>query len=773
MVGKKLLITSMFLLLMCGLRAQSIGVALSGGGAKGMYHIGILKALEENDVPIDYISGTSAGAIVGGLYAIGMTPAQMEEIFCSDIVKVWMSGQVEDKYSFYFKNSRKTATAFSLPLDFKSDGSGGGFKFPSSLISSFQIDMAFVEYFASADIASQKNFDNLFIPFRCTATDAINREGYMFREGNLGRAVRASMSIPMVFRPMREDSVLLYDGGMYNNFPWQVLKDDFDADIIIGSQCTEGNSVATEDDLVEQIFAMMMLNTDYSLPDSSVLIKRAVNTSTLDFSRAREIIHQGYHDAMYNMPEILATVGDRRVSKNERARKRMEFISTLPGLEFGKIEIEGLTPSQVEYVNNMMKLYPSERSGKPQTFSYEKFKSEYSKLLSSDDFEVEYPTVVYDTITDLFNIKLSLKAKPGFKIKVGGNISSTALNQAYIGLEYKRVNRMANLYYLDSYISPMYTSVQLGSTSDFIMRVPVSMNYSMNYNYYNYFRSNYGILSKGSDLSYSKSNDLFFSFSLSTPLSRTSLLMLRSHLGQDEYNYFQETNLYSDNDILDYSKLQYIGLELMYDRDIRNYYLFPTRGVSQQISGIYMVGNEKFEPGTSALYGEKSSEHTHDWFGARFTREQYYNPAGWLSLGYYIDGVITTYKDMDNDYISNLTMPAFQPTQHSKFIYMKEFRSDMFIATGVIPSFIFSDKLYLRTEIYAYLPNNINKTQEGIKQRLRYIYSGSLVYQTIIGPVSLSLSKYDLSRETTGVSNNWFLAFNFGYTIFNQKGLFY
>lgn len=759
----------MFLLFSSSIYAQSIGVALSGGGAKGMYHIGVLKALEEYDIPIDYISGASAGAIVGGMYAIGMSPRQMEELFCSEQVQIWMSGKVEEKYSYYFNNARKTATALTMPLDFNGENNS---LVPSRIIPSFQIDMAFIEYFAAADIAIENNFDSLYIPFRCNATDAVGRAGVTFNQGNVGRAIRASMSIPVVFRPMREDSVLLYDGGMYNNFPWQVLKDDFEADIIIGSKCTEGNSVAHEDDVVEQIFAMMMLTTDYTLPENSVLIDRAVNASTLDFSNAAEVIELGYRDALQHMPEIVKAVGKRRISKEDRTRTRMEFRSTLPALEFDRFEVEGISEKQKEYVNKIMNLYPSERSGKERTFNYEKFKSEYFKLLSSGDFEGDYPEITYDSISGLFGVKVNLRTNPAFKVKVGGNISSTALNQAYIGLEYKSIGSMANTYYLDNYFSPMYSSVQLGGISEFFLKLPISFEYSFNYNYYNYFRSDYGILSRQSDISYSKTTDLFFLSSLTTPLSRTSILKANLHVGTNSYKYFQDENLYEDSDELDISRFEYVGAELLFDRNVLNYSLFPTSGMMQHISAVYINGYEEFTPGTSAVYGESSKADNRNWVGVKFTREHYFKVANWLSLGYYVDGVFSNHPDFSNEYATNLTMPAFQPTYHSQFIYMKEFRSNSYIATGVIPTIMFSDKFYFRTDAYAFLPDDLNQTYDGIKQRLRYIFGGTVVYQSIAGPISLSLSKYDLNSSTTG-SNNWFLSFNFGYTIFNKKGLFY
>ena len=98
---RKFIITILLVVVGLGIRAQSVGVVFSGGGAKGLYHIGILKALEENNIPIDYVAGTSMGSIVAGLYAIGYTPQQMNDLFVSDLVKVWMSGKIEPKYAFF------------------------------------------------------------------------------------------------------------------------------------------------------------------------------------------------------------------------------------------------------------------------------------------------------------------------------------------------------------------------------------------------------------------------------------------------------------------------------------------------------------------------------------------------------------------------------------------------------------------------------------------------------------------------------------------------
>ena len=115
----KSIITSFLLILSGWASAQKVGVVMSGGGAKGLYHIGVLKALEENEIPFDYISGTSLGSIVAGLYAIGYTPDELAEVIKSDQISYWMSGRIQPQYNYYFRQKQPNAAMLTLRLDLK------------------------------------------------------------------------------------------------------------------------------------------------------------------------------------------------------------------------------------------------------------------------------------------------------------------------------------------------------------------------------------------------------------------------------------------------------------------------------------------------------------------------------------------------------------------------------------------------------------------------------------------------------------------------------
>ena len=125
--------------LLSALNAQKVGLVLSGGGAKGMTHIGIIRALEENGIPIDYITGTSMGAIIGSLYAMGYTPDEMEDLLRSPDFKRWYSGQVETKYEYYFKKNRPTPEFFNIRFSFKDSLNIKPSIIPTSVVNPIQI----------------------------------------------------------------------------------------------------------------------------------------------------------------------------------------------------------------------------------------------------------------------------------------------------------------------------------------------------------------------------------------------------------------------------------------------------------------------------------------------------------------------------------------------------------------------------------------------------------------------------------------------------------
>ena len=333
------------------LRAQKVGLVLSGGGAKGMTHIGIIRALEENNIPIDYIAGTSMGAIIGSLYAMGYSPDDMEELLRSPDFKRWYSGEVESRYEYYFKQNRPTPEFANIRFAFGDSIRVKPQIIPTNLVNPIQMNLVFVELYAQATAACRGNFNNLFVPFRCVASDVYNKRPLIMRDGDVGDAVRASMSFPFVFKPIEIDSVLAYDGGIYNNFPTDVMMDDFHPDIIIGSVVAANPGKPQEGNLMSQLENMIMQKTDYSIPDSLgiVMTFKYDDVNLLDFDRLKELHDIGYNRTMSLMDSIKGRIQRRESTENVRMR-RMLYRSKLPQLRFRDIYIEGANAQQQSYI---------------------------------------------------------------------------------------------------------------------------------------------------------------------------------------------------------------------------------------------------------------------------------------------------------------------------------------------------------------------------------------------------------------------------------------
>ena len=193
---KTILRITLFLMIFQPLFAQKVGLVLSGGGAKGAAHIGVIKALEENNIPIDYIAGTSIGAIIGSLYS----PDEMLALIKSDEFVYWQTGTVEDEYMYYFKKPDPTPEFAHFSIDLSDSLQIKTNFLPQSIINPIQMNQAFMGLFSQATAKAGWNFDNLFIPFRCVASDIYDKKAIVFKNGDLGDAVRASMTFPFFFK---------------------------------------------------------------------------------------------------------------------------------------------------------------------------------------------------------------------------------------------------------------------------------------------------------------------------------------------------------------------------------------------------------------------------------------------------------------------------------------------------------------------------------------------------------------------------------------------
>ncbi len=746
---------------------RGVGVVMSGGGAKGLYHVGVLEALEQFGVPIDYVAGTSMGSIVAAMYAAGFSPQDMREIVYSGEIKEWVSGKIDpNRYMSYYRQLGHSPSVVSFRFDLKNRKSK--FMIPTNLLSSTQIDLALMGLFTPANEASDGDFDRLMVPFLCVASDMASRRPVVFRKGNLSEAVRASMSIPVVFKPVKKDDMLLYDGGIFDNYPWKEMDKEFRPDLIIGSICTDGNNPPDEEtNIMDQVFMLVMQNTDYNMPeDRGVTIRRGVAAGMLDFDAAEEIMNKGYEDAVKQMPEILKRV-HKRYKAEDYAARREAFRKRCPRLTFSDYKLEGLTPAQRSYLRNFINV-DRHSVDRQRYMSFDKLRNNLYGVLADGDFTMDFPTAVYDEESKTYSFAARFKTKPNFKIEIGGNVSSTAFNQAYIGAHYQRIGRVEHEVGADIYIGPIYNWGEVGGRLDFYMWKPLFFDYSFNFAVRNYRHGAFGRVTKIDNIEEVKNSEVYMSYGLGVPFLRRSVFTLKSNIGQVNYHYDSTLPEATDTD---HSRFTFVGFKAEIARNTLDKFLYPRRGSDLRLSAIYISGHDKFKPGDQNHFIAKNYR---GWFGGRFSWDKYFDMPGckWFSLGLNFDALVTNKPRFMTADASAMSMPAYSPTPHTHMLYMPDFRSNRFVAGGIMPTLDFSENFFLRLGFFAMhreRRDDWSLHKFGTRdERWHYISEASLVYHTPFGPVSLTLSKYDLSSW-----KNMYLTFNFGYPIFAPKATFY
>jgi NTE family protein len=295
---------SLMILLFCCLPALSnaqdaprTGLVLSGGAARGLAHIGVLKALEEQGVRIDAIAGTSMGAVIGGLYASGYTVAELEQLARTlDWRQVLSDDPPRPDVPFRRKQDDRDFLV-KRKLSFRDDGSLG---LPLGVIQGQNLALLLERLLVH--VSDTRDFDRLPIPFRAVATDIANDQKVVFRSGHLPQAIRASMSIPAVFAPVEIEGRLLVDGGMVDNIPMDVARDmGVDRLIVvdIGTPLMPRDELLTVVDVLNQSITMMTRRNSEAqlatLRGEDLLIQPPLAAyGSTDFGSTEQLMDAGY-----------------------------------------------------------------------------------------------------------------------------------------------------------------------------------------------------------------------------------------------------------------------------------------------------------------------------------------------------------------------------------------------------------------------------------------------------------------------------------------------
>jgi len=372
-----------------------IGLVLGGGGALGLAHIGVLKVLEEQHIPIDYIAGTSMGAIVAGMYASGMSPQEIEESFLN--LNWWDVLKDRSPYPFLEYRKKQDYERF-MGLEFGIKKTG--FVFPPGMAYGQKLNNV-LETFA-INAAGIVDFDQLNIPYRALATDLISRKSIVLKSGNLATAMRASMAVPGVFTPVRTlDGKVLVDGGILDNIPVNVVK-QMGADIIIAVDVGASSAKLDANENFQSLLSvtartysiMKRPNEEKQLKNATVVIAPDLkNLSASEFHKVSDIIPCGYAGAIQMEEQLKPYSVDKKAFQAYLKKQRKNLKKKI---QITKIKVVGENRVPVSSIKNRIKT-------KPGPLNIQSIQNDLRRIHGMGDFQ----TVTYEITPSTNGYELS------------------------------------------------------------------------------------------------------------------------------------------------------------------------------------------------------------------------------------------------------------------------------------------------------------------------------------------------------------------------------
>lgn len=415
----------------------TVALVLSGGGAKGAAHIGTIRKMEQLGIPVDLIVGTSAGGLIGGMYAMGYTSESLDSLLRVMEWKKYFNDEADRYYMSYESSMYHATYPLVIPFSF---GSGElASSLPSGLVRGQNLDY----FFTSITVGQQQDCDFLDfpIPFMCVATDLVSGRMKLWHEGSIRTALRSTMAIPGVFAPVRTDNMVLLDGGMRNNFPTDVAK-AVGADIVIGVTLSTGYYSYSEINNLKDILSQSMDLLDMerfqeNLGYADVLINpdlTGFNALSFDKESVDEIFVRGYQAAEQNSPELervaRATAGHANAPKEPVVQN-----INLNRILISRVEFRGLSGDDNDYLESIFDIKAGERVDAAQ------IEHALSYIYGMESFEsISYSLI--PTRGASYALIVNCQYSPHHKVGVGARFDTETMVSAIVNISLN-ANKMA------------------------------------------------------------------------------------------------------------------------------------------------------------------------------------------------------------------------------------------------------------------------------------------------------------------------------------------
>lgn len=738
--------------------SQRVGVVLSGGGATGLAHVGVLMAIEEAEIPIDYIAGTSAGALVGSMYASGYSPKEIKAYILSDKFLKMSTGDLESEDHFLLR--KKDANASMLDVAFSKDSIFQSF-LPTNFITPSLLDYEMFNFLGITGAAVNENFDSLFVPFRCVASDVTKKESVIFDSGQLNAAVRASMTYPFYVNPIRIDGTLLFDGGLYNNFPANVLYECFNNDYIIGSNVSFNAPPPNENNLISQVTNMLMQKTDFNLPcENGVIISPELDVGTFDFSDAETAIQRGYETAQEYIDSIRIHVHKTRTIE-QVSRERKAFREKVDNLAINELHTNH--NDNLSFVNST---FIGDSLSKP--IDEETFSKRFFRAYSSPQIKYIFPTIEKNS-DSTHRLHLDVTKEKPFELRVGGHFSSRPVNTGYIGLSFYDVGSGAVGIHGESYFGKFYSSTKLHVNYDMPTLFPFRVTPYFTLNSWDYFRS-FSTFFEDVKPSFLVQNEMYYGVNLAISASNTSKVSLdfREFKNNDEY---YQTLTFENSDTADITNFNGQTAIFQFEHNTLNKKQWANEGALFKFSFRYIQGKEQSLSGTTTEENYDIRK-AHRWVNLSLEGQQYFKFTKFMKLGLYGKSVFNSQSLFSNYTASVLTMTEFTPLPDSKTFFMTEYRAPQYAGAGLNLIFNYNNLFDFRLEPYFFQPfRQIVQFEDGgfgysdLFEEGTFMAGASLIYHSPVGPLRISTNYFPKQEKPFTIQ------ISFGYVLFNDRAI--
>ena len=675
---------------------QSVGLVLSGGGAKGIAHIGLIQALEDNDIPIDYITGTSMGALVGGLYACGYTPAEMMELINSDYFGYLSAGKADPAFTYYFSKGSPSPQMFAMSVGGRDSTARSKIFNPQSLISPMPMSFGFMQIFSAYGAQCGGNFDRLFVPFRCVASDVAQKRKKVMGAGDLGESIRASMSFPLIFQATEIDGQVLYDGGIYDNFPVGVMQTEFAPSVIIGSDVS-APSDGPANSYFQQLDLLVSRAQSYEVPpETGIKVRIDVsNFGLLDWDRADAINRTGYRRGVEMMDSIKARIPTRADSTARRLRRAV-FKSGTPALRFDSVNVEGATKRQNEYIKYLF--HPAKGTD---TIGIDRARLAFYRALSSGKMSYLRPRAhVNNDSAGLFTLDLKALVKSNFSVGAGAYITSSNNSYLYLRGGYSSLSFSSVSTDIEAWIGQSYMAGALTGRLDIASALPSALVLNAVASRRKYYEDE-ELFFRDNEPAFVTAHEYFAKLAWAMAAGRSGCVDIGLGGGKLRNTFYSpghEGGYREGRHHVDFALGQAYAAYRSSTLDNINY---PLSGSSLNASFAAVLG--KATCGQAGADGRGTDKHM-AWLQLDAHWRNYISLGRHWVLGTEARALLSN-RPLPGSYEASVSSaPAYSPTPASTNTFNPAFRANSFLAATVVPVYKFNSSLSARFSASVFAP---------------------------------------------------------------------